>query len=134
MRRLFAFLTLCALALSTAACSVSTAGISDATLARGYVDGKAADVTSTFASTDNPLHYVVTLSNAPSDTKVKAVWTIVDAGDGQYKDKMLDETEQQANGTVDFTLKGSQEWPIGKYKVDLYLNDKLDRSADFNIE
>jgi hypothetical protein len=132
MRRLALLLLLCTLALSIAACTASTANISDATLAHGYADGKAIDPTNTFASTDNPLHYVVTLSNAPDDTNVKAVWTIVDAGDGQIKDQKLDETLlQSAGGMLDFTLKGNQEWPTGKYKVELYLNDKLDRSADF---
>jgi hypothetical protein len=135
MRRLCALITLCALAFSIAACTASTANISDATLAHGYADGKALDATSTFASTDTPLHYVVTLSNAPVDTKVKAVWTIVDAGDGQYKDQKLDETLlQSGSSTLDFTLKGNQEWPKGKYKVDLYLNDTLDRSAAFEVQ
>jgi len=135
MRRLALLLLLCTLALSVAACSASTANISEATLAHGFADGKAIDATSSFASTDNPFHYVVTLSNAPDDTKVKAVWTIVDAGAGQFKDQKLDETLlQSAGGTLDFTLKGNQEWPKGKYKVELYLNDKLDRSADFEVQ
>src|SRR5689334_10868640 len=110
MRRLFAVITLCLLALSIVACSASTANISSATLARSYADGKAVDATNTFASTDNPVHYVVTLSNAPNDTKVKAVWTVVDAGDGKYKDQQLDETTlQSSDGTLDFTLKGNQD-------------------------
>jgi hypothetical protein len=137
MRRLALLILLCILAVSISACefSASTANISDATLAHGYADGKAVDPASSFASTDNPLHYVVTLSNAPDDTKVKAIWTIVDAGDGQYKDQKLDETQlQSAGGTLDFTMKGNQEWPKGKYKVDLYLNDKLDRSAAFDVQ
>lgn len=135
MRRLTLLILLFGLTLSVSACSASTANISSAQLARGYADNKAVDPTSTFATTDTPLHYVVTLSNAPDDTKVKSAWTAVDAGDGQYKDKKIDETElTSAGGVLDFTLASKQAWPAGKYKVDLYLNDKLDRTAEFTIE
>ena len=137
MRRLALLLILCTLAVSVSACefSASTASITSADLARGYADGKATDVSTTFAPSDTPLHYVVTLGSAPDDTKVKAVWTIVDAGDGQYKDKMLDQTElQSGSGVLNFTLAGTQDWPVGKYKVDLFLNDKLDRTTDFTVQ
>jgi len=137
MRRLAFLLLLCTLAVAVSACefSASTASITSAELARGYADGKATDTSATFAPSDTPLHYVVTLGNAPDDTKVKAVWTIVDAGDGKFKDQKLDETElQSGSGVLNFTLAGKQEWPIGKYKVDLFLNDKLDRTADFLVQ
>jgi hypothetical protein len=137
MRRLALLILLCTLAVSVSACefSASTATVTSAELARGYADGKATDVSTTFAPSDTPLHYVVTLSSAPDDTKVKAVWTIVDAGDGQYKDQKLDETVlQSGSGVLNFTLAGTQAWPAGKYKVDLFLNDKLDRTADFLVQ
>src|SRR5215207_5353061 len=124
MRRLALLVLLCTLAVSISACSASTANISSAQLARGYANSQATDVTTTFSPSDTPLHYVVTLANAPDDTTVKTVWTIVDAGDGQFKDQKLDETVlPSGSGVLDFTLAGKQEWPVGKYKVDLYLND-----------
>jgi hypothetical protein len=137
MRRLALLILLCTLAVAVSACefSASTASITSAELARGYADGKATGSSTTFAPSDTPLHYVVTLGSAPDDTKVKAVWTIVDAGDGQFKDQKLDETElQSGSGVLNFTLAGKQEWPVGKYKVDLFLNDKLDRTADFLVQ
>jgi hypothetical protein len=137
MRRLALLILLCTLAVAVSACefSASTATITSAELARGYADGKAIDPSATFAPSDTPLHYVVTLGNAPDDTKVKAIWTIVDAGDGNFKDQKLDETElQSGSGVLNFTLAGTQEWPTGKYKVDLFLNDKLDRTADFLVQ
>jgi len=136
MRRLALLILLCTLAVAVSACEVSasTATITSAELARGYVDGKATDTT-TFAPSDTPLHYVVTLGNAPDDTKVKAVWTAVDAGDGQIKDQKLDETVLQSGSSVlNFTLSNKQAWPAGKYKVELFLNDKLDRTADFLVQ
>jgi hypothetical protein len=135
MRRLALLLLLCTLAVSIAACTASTANVASAQLARGYADGQATDATTTFSPSDTPLHYVVTLANAPDDTSVKAVWTAVDAGDGQIKDQKIDETVlSSGSGVLNFTLAAKQEWPVGKYKVDLYLNDKLDRTAEFNVQ
>src|SRR6476620_9977117 len=111
MRRLALLLLLCTLAVAVSACefSASTATITSAELARGYADGKATDVSTTFAPSDTPLHYVVTLSSAPDDTKVKAVWTAVDAGDGQYKNQKIDETElPSGSGALNFTLASKQ--------------------------
>jgi hypothetical protein len=136
MRRLALLILLCILAVSVSACefSASTATITSAELARGYADGKATDTTTTFSPSDTTLHYVVTLGNAPDDTKVKAVWTAVDVGDGKIKDQKLDESVLQSGSAVlNFTLAGTQAWPTGKYKVDLFLNDKLDRSTDFVV-
>jgi len=137
MRRLALLILLCTLAVAVSACefSASTASVTSAELARGYADGKATDVTTTFGPSDTPLHYVVTIGSAPDDTKVKAVWTIVDAGDGQFKNQKLDETElKSGSGVLNFTLAGTQAWPVGKYKVDLFLNDKLDRTANFTVQ
>lgn len=135
MQRLALLIILSILAVFISACEVSTASITSAEFARGYADGKATDVTTTFSPTDNPIHYVVTLSNAPDGTRVKVIWTAVDAGDGQIKDQKLDESElTSGSGVLNFTLASQQPWPIGKYKVDLYLNDKLDRSADFVVQ
>src|SRR5881296_3705838 len=114
MRRLALLILLCTLAVSVSACefSASTASITSADLARGYADGKATDTTTTFAPSDTTLHYVVTLGNAPDDTKVKAVWTAVDAGDGQLKNQKLDETVLQSGSAVlNFTLGSKQAWP-----------------------
>jgi len=54
-----------AVAVSACEFSASTASITSADLARGYADGKATDVSTTFAPSDTPLHYVVTLGSAP---------------------------------------------------------------------
>src|SRR5262245_51788887 len=87
MQRLSLLITFFALEIAVSGCefSISTATIKSAELARGYQDNKAVDATTIFGPSDTPLHYVVTLGNAPDDTKVKAIWTVVDAGDGQYK-------------------------------------------------
>src|ERR1051325_8109441 len=69
----FTWIAIALMMLTLVACSASTANISDAKMARDK-DGK--DATTTFAPTDS-FCSVVNLSNAPDDTKVRAVWTAV---------------------------------------------------------
>ncbi len=125
------------LALTIAACelSVSTANIKSATLAKDYVEGKAVNSTTVFAPEDGVFHLVVEVANAPDDTTVKAAWHLVEA-EG-YEPSLIDEatmTLESGQDVVDFTLSAGQLWPVGKYKVELYLNDKLDRTLEFQVQ
>lgn len=111
--------------------SASTANISAATMAR---DSSGNDATTTF-SPDDTFYCLVTLSNAPDDTTVKAVWTAVEV-EGIEPNHKIDEVSQTTgSNTITFNLTNSSGgWPPGKYKIELFLNDKLDRSIDFVVE
>lgn len=120
------------LVLTTLACgfNVSTANISDAQMAR---DPEGNSPTTTFAQ-DDVFYAVVTLANAPDDTTVKAVWTAVEA-EGVDPNTVIDEAElTSGSGTLQFDLTNDKLWPAGKYKVDLLLNGKQDRSLEFTVE
>jgi hypothetical protein len=39
----------------------------------------------------------------------------------------------QIDATMDFKLENDQPWPVGKYKVDLYLDGALDRTLEFTV-
>jgi len=93
-------------------------------------------VTDTYAVDQAVFHAVVSLANAPSDTTVKAVWTAVDVGDAAEPGTVVDETEVTAEGSrnIDFTLTSdSGQWPVGTYKVDIYLDGELDRTLNFSV-
>ena len=109
-----------------------TAKISDAKLAK---DADGNQPTTTF-SQDEPFYCVVELTNAPDDTKVKAVWTAVEAEGIQPNLSLGDKEITAGDGQLNFSYSNEADklWPTGKYKVDLYLNDKLDRSLDFQVE
>jgi len=49
---------------------------------------------------------------------------------------LIDEAEITAEeGNIfTFDLTNNGLWPVGKYKVDLYLNDKLDRTLEFEVQ
>lgn len=119
--------------------SASTANITQATLAKDVKPGtlEPIDPTTTFPVDQPAIHLVVTVANAPSDTKVKSVWTAVDVGSMAPANTKLDEAAVtlDASGTAHFTLSipTSGVWPAGKYKADVYLNDKLDRTLEYTI-
>ena len=142
MKRYLSLVSLLVLvAIVAAGCnfSVSTANITQATLAKDVQGSNfdPVDPTTTF-QVDQPLiHLVVSVANAPEGTKVKSVWTAVDVGDAAPANTKIDEAEvsMTTDGNAHFTLSlpTSGAWPVGKYKVDVYLNDKLDRTLDYTI-
>lgn len=117
------------LVLATLACefSASTANIKEAYLA---TDESGSTKTTEYTQ-DQPFIFIVTQANAPDDTKVKAVWYSVDeAGKAtQFVEKEMVTGESP----IIFTATNNGLWPVGKYKVELYLNGKLDRTVEFSV-
>ena len=119
------------LAATALACgfSVSTANIRDAWMA----SDEAGEVKTEVFPQDAVFYCIVDLANAPDDTVVKASWTAVEV-EGEEPDVFLDETELTGSDNIlTFQLSNSMLWPIGSYKVDLYLNDELDRTLEFEV-
>ncbi|MFC2026347.1 hypothetical protein ACFLUC_04045 [Chloroflexota bacterium] len=120
------------LALTVLACgfSASTANIKDAWMS-AQEDGSQRNTG--FQQSDT-FYSIVELANAADDTTVKAVWTAVDA-EGAAPNTLIDETEiTQGSSTITFNLSPSQLWARGTYKVDLYLEEELDRTLEFEVE
>ncbi len=110
--------------------SASTANISEAKMAK---DAEGNEPTTVFGQED-AFYVVVELLNAPDDTTVKAQWVAVDA-EGIEAGLQIDEAELTSGSeTLQFDLTNDKLWPSGKYKVDLYLNDELDRTLEFEVE
>jgi hypothetical protein len=135
-RVMLLFLPVCAavLILILPACSfsASSANISDAKMAR---DQEGKNPTRTF-SPDEQFYCIAELSNAPDDTKVKAVWTAVKV-DGAKPNTRIDEAKTKSgSGQLQFNLSNQDPWPIGDYKVDLYLNDtkKPNKTLTFEVK
>lgn len=127
---LFAFIVLIVTQLACNA-SASTANIKDA-----WMDTtEAGNNHTTVYSQDAIFYAMVDLQNAPDDTKLKAVWTAVDAQDTE-KNLQLNETEfTTGDGLVHFQLENKEYlWPTGQYKVDIYLNDTLDKTLTFEVQ
>jgi hypothetical protein len=124
-------LAVIALAAAVVACggSVSTANISNAWMS---TDKEGNSKTATF-SPDQIFYAQVELKNAPDDTKVKASWTAVSV-EGTEPNKAIDSAEiTSGDGLVHFNLENNGSWPVGQYKVDLYLNDALAKTLTFEV-
>ncbi len=134
MRKNLIFFISALLVLTALACSfnVSTANITAAKMAK---DAEGNQPTTTFAP-DEVFYCVLTLANAPDDTTVKAVWTTVEVA-GVEPNLTLGEKELTAGeGPLYFSYPNDpgKVWPTGRYQVALYLNDKLDRTLEFQVE
>ena len=126
-------LAIMVLMVSVLACnaSYSSAKITDAYMtANSDGSGK----TSVF-SDDQTFYCIVIVANAPDDTSLKAVWTAVDVADVD-SGLVLDEIEITTNGQNEFTfnLQNDMLWPMGTYKVDVYMNDKLEQTLEFQVQ
>ena len=110
--------------------SISTANIADAWIA---ADDAGSNPTTTF-SQDAPAFYaLVDLQNAPDDTVLRAVWIAV-AVEGAEPGFVIDEAELVVGSTIaHFSLENDQLWPLGQYKVDIYLNDELAETLTFEV-
>ena len=121
------------LLVSVLACggSFSTAKIGSAWMA---TDEEGVNRTMVF-SQDAVFYAMVDLKNAPDDTKLKAVWTVVDAEDTE-PNLLLNETEiTSGDALIHFQLENTDYlWPKGQYKADIYLNDALDQTLTFEVQ
>jgi hypothetical protein len=112
-----------ALIMLTQGFSCSTASISGAQMARTTKDSVAVDPTSTFKTSDHELHCAAVLANAPDDTKVRARWIAVKAGDVPPNTQVIENViESKGANNLDFKMTVEKDLPPGDYKVELALN------------
>ena len=121
------------LLVSALACggSFSTANINSAWMA---TDENGKNHTTAFDQ-EAIFYAMVDLKNAPDDTQLKAVWTVVDA-EGTEPNLVLNETEiTSGDALIHFQLENTDYlWPIGQYKVEIYLNGTLDQTLTFEVQ
>jgi len=96
-------------------------------------------ITDRFPSDRGSIWAVVTVSNAPHDTRLKAVLTAVSVTPGNTGNAIPPNTKLGEN---DASAEGSENvgfnWtyassPPGTYKVEIYLNGQLDRTLNFSV-
>ena len=126
-------LALIVIVLSSIACAFnySSAKITDVYMSSNN-DGS--NKTTSFSG-DQSFYCIVTLSNAPDNTTLRAIWTAVDV-DGVDPNLFLDEAELTTDGGDEFIfdLQNDSLWPPGVYKIDIFLNDTLDRTLEFTVQ
>jgi hypothetical protein len=108
--------------------------IQDIHMAKDNGRGAPGDQTDSFEPGDHTVHSVVKLKQAKSGTKMKFSWWIVDAeGSKNQKIKDIDYSTRPLENIVHGHLTLPQDWPIGKYKVQVYVNGNLDRTVEYEV-
>jgi hypothetical protein len=91
---------------------------------------------------DDTFAVLVFLSEAKVGTKLKAVWTIVDAGGQQDKkilEKKIELTAEAVEGVkeanrVNFSMTHDDPFPAGDYQAEIYLNGELAKTVPFTVK
>jgi len=98
-------------------------------------DGKAGDETSSFAPDDRTIHCLIELNKAKKGTEVRFIWKAVDvAGEQNEEIKTIDYTTKSFENKVHGHLTLPRDWPKGKYRVEIYINNFLDKTIDYSVE
>jgi hypothetical protein len=113
-----------------------TTVITDIMTCKGVTEAmEAIAPTTVFPRDQQVFHCVLTVLNVQGETKVKSVWVAVDVGD--VKDTKIDEATltTSKDQTLHFSLgKDTGYWPVGEYRLDLYVNEKPKNSVEFSVE
>ena len=97
--------------------------------------GAPGDETSSFSASDRTLHCVVKLNEAKRGTQMRFSWWIVDAdGSKNQKIKDMDYSTRSLEYVIHGHLTVPRDWPVGKYKVQVYVNGDLDRTVNYTVE
>ncbi len=93
-------------------------------------------VADTFPASQSVFHCVVTIENAPENTTVKSIWSVVNV-EGVEKGFVMGETEVNASGSrnIDFSFSPNNgTLPPGDYQVQLLVNGVADRIVSFTVQ
>jgi hypothetical protein len=119
------------LALLVSACSVlgGTASIDDIILTSALdADYCPLDEVTTF-SPSGPFHCSVKVSDLQPGSTVTSRWYF----GGQLIDEINYEVQTGGFGCVGFELTSANPWPRGGYRVEIYLDGHLERTASFAV-
>ena len=115
--------------------SNSSGPISKVSMAKDNGNGDPGDETNTFKPSDHKIHVLVNLKDPKEGIKVTFVWWIVDAGDSKNeKLKEIDYTTESNVKTVHGNLSRMNDWPSGKYKVEVQINGNTEKTATFTVD
>jgi hypothetical protein len=92
----------------------------------------------TFASNTPKLYAIFKTEGAKTGDKIRGVLIAEDVGDVAPANTKVFETILDMEGDTeagDFNFnKPTNDWPVGKYRVEIYVNDELATTAKFTIK
>lgn len=104
------------------------------TFHRDNGDGEQGEQVQNFEPSDETLYAEVKLNQIVNNTNIRLDWVAVDAGGEQ--NFVIDSTEFDALAVnvVNGSLAFDGDVPEGEYRLDVYINDELKDSAEFEVE
>jgi hypothetical protein len=116
--------------------TAASADIKEIYLARDDGDGSAGDRVTSFNASDNPIHCVVLFDSSKPGTVVKMNLVAVNAEKVKKNTDVVDTsiTLQGKQDKADFQASLPQNWPVGTYRFDIFVNDEKAGSQTFEIE
>lgn len=121
----------------TSATKTTSGGIiTDVVLARQVtpLTNSPLGITDTFPP-DGDIHVNLALTNAPSGTSIRAVWSAVNASGVPPNTEITSyRATVQGSRYLDIVFYGTTRLPVGTYKIDVLMNDKLDRTLNFSVK
>ena len=109
--------------------------VEDLYLARDDGGGKAGDVTSTFSPADVPIHCIVVLSKSgPIAVKMNFVAVKVAGVKPESRVVSAAYTTRQGQDRVFFTGRPDGQWVAGTYRIDIFVDGKLEKGLAFEVK
>ena len=106
--------------------------------ARMMASPGAGEETTTFKADAPKLYATFKTTGVKDGDKIRGVWIADDVGDAAPKGTKIDENTLSAEGDTDdgeFSLsKPTNGWPVGKYHVEIYVNDELVTKVKFTVK
>lgn len=109
-------------------------GVTEITVFRDDGKGKAGEETSIFSTTDRPIHCSIELDSTESAT-IKMNMVAVNVP-GLKSGKAVVSVSYKTDGNqdvVNFNASPRTIWAAGKYRMDIFIDDKLGASKEFEI-
>ncbi|HZY45873.1 MAG TPA: hypothetical protein VFF70_14125 [Anaerolineae bacterium] len=88
----------------------------------------------TFSPADHIIYAAIELSRIETGLTAKVVWTAVDTSAGQNIEVAQKEFTSLAVNVIQAQVELPQDWPTGKYKLDVYLNGTLAKTVEFTVQ
>ena len=113
----------------------ASAAVEDVYLARDDGEGKAGEVTSVFTPIDIPIHCIVVLAK-PDPASVRMNFVAVKVNGVKPESRVVSASfgTSQGQDRVFFTGKPHSKWTAGSYRIDVFVNDKLEKSLEFEVK
>lgn len=109
--------------------------VAEAFLAFSNGEGGPGEESAEFKTTDNPIYCVVNLTGTdPQTVRMKLVAVRVAGLREGSQIVSTSYTTKQGENIVQFSGGPAKVWFVGKYRAEIFINDKLEKTLEFDVK